>query len=76
MSRIPFWQVWKNRRGRVKGVCIVFQAADFGLELHSDFSQEGDRLAFCEDLCKVLNEAPRSTYVGQGAHPQHRAGPE
>jgi hypothetical protein len=65
MDPIPRWHVWRNRLGRVKGVCIVFRAADYGLELHSALSNE-DAAAACEDLCKVLNTAPRSTYFGQG----------
>jgi hypothetical protein len=53
----PFWVVWKNRRGKAKGVAIVFRASDYALELQPNGLSEDDRLAACERLAKQLNEA-------------------
>lgn len=49
--------MWRNRRGKAKGVAIVFRASDIGLELHSALAQEGDRAALCQELCDKLNRA-------------------
>lgn len=53
------WTVWRNRRGKVKGIAIVFRAADIGLELHSDLADEGDREDLCREMCDQLNELRR-----------------
>lgn len=56
MDPIPSWQVWRNRRGRIMGVAIVFRASDIGLEIKTAMSNS-DNESLCEDLCVVLNEA-------------------
>jgi hypothetical protein len=53
----PFWVVWKNRRGKAKGVAIVFPASDYALELQPNGLSEADRLIACERLAKQLNDA-------------------
>lgn len=52
-----WWKVWRNRRGKVKGIAIVFPASDIGLELHSDLVDETDRADLAKELCDQLNEA-------------------
>lgn len=54
---MSYWKVWYSRRGKVKGLAIVFQAADIGLELRSDLWQESDREHLCQELCDKLNKA-------------------
>lgn len=64
MDPIPTWKPYHNRRGKVKGVAIVFRASDIGLELKdSGLWQEGDRQALCEEIAEALNKAfrPRAT---------------
>lgn len=52
------WQVWRNRRGRVKGVAIVLPASDYGLELHTSLAPEHHE-EFCKELCAALNASWR-----------------
>jgi hypothetical protein len=54
-----YWDVWRDRRGKAKGIAIVFVASDIGLELHSALAVEGDREQLCRDLCKKLNKAEK-----------------
>lgn len=64
----PKWQVWRNRRGRVKGVAIVHRCSDYGLELHSSLA-ESERLAYCEELCRKLNGEHRAGLETRAALP-------
>ena len=52
-----FWRVWRNRRGKVKGLAIVFRASDIGLELRSDLVGETARAELAQELCDKLNRA-------------------
>lgn len=57
MDPKPAWQLWFNRRGKLKGIAIVHRCSDYALELHECLTQEGDRIEYAKKLCKVLNEA-------------------
>lgn len=56
MEPSPSWNVWRNRRGRVMGVAIVFRASAIGLEIKTAMSNSSNEEA-CEKLCAVLNDA-------------------
>jgi hypothetical protein len=49
------WALWFSSRGKIRGVAIVYRASDYGLELKPNGLSESDRIAWCEDLCLVLN---------------------
>jgi hypothetical protein len=49
--------VWKSRRGRAKGVAIVFPASDYAFEMKPNGLSEADRLIACERMAKQLNDA-------------------
>lgn len=51
------WRLWFNRRGRLKGIAIVFVASDYGLELQPNGLIEADRIDYCKRLCDTLNKA-------------------
>ena len=51
------WKLWFNRRGRLKGIAIVYPASDYGLELQPNGLSEQDRISYCESLCDTLNIA-------------------
>lgn len=48
------WKPWYSRIGKLKGIAVVHQASDCGLELHTDLMPE-HRLEYCERLCEKLN---------------------
>ncbi len=56
MARPSQWNLWFNRRGRLKGIAIVYYAADYGLEMQPNGLTETDRIAWCRGLCAVLNK--------------------
>ena len=52
------WQVWRSTKGKVMGICIIHRCSDHGFKLtmQPDGLTEEDRLDFCEDVCRKLNQ--------------------
>jgi hypothetical protein len=60
MEPVPEWKLWFNRRGKLKGVAIVFRCSDYGLEMQPNGLSEADRIEWCKKLCERLNQKPRN----------------